>query len=133
MVTEVGGGRLAFEEKGLSWINPQEPLPLDATVATEDGEDASSIVDKQTDGMRVTRRRNVSWRGVGFSEGAGAIQYCVKLPFDVPRPQLLDHAKHLPIPDRLRGAKERQENVRVFPGTLGKGAAAMGAGRRGGR
>ncbi len=45
MVTEVSGGRLAFEEKSLSWINPQEPLPLDATVVTEDGEEASSFVE----------------------------------------------------------------------------------------
>src|SRR6266567_4818775 len=39
MVTEGAGGELAFEEESLSWINPQEPLPLDATVATEDGAD----------------------------------------------------------------------------------------------
>ena len=44
MVTQVAGGELAFEES-LSWINPQEPLPLDAAVATEDGEDDRSIVE----------------------------------------------------------------------------------------
>jgi len=45
MVTEAARGRLAFEEKSLSWINPQEPLPLDATVVTEDGEEGSSFVE----------------------------------------------------------------------------------------
>jgi len=45
MVTEAANGELAFEEDNLSWINPQEPLPLDATVATEDGEDGASIVE----------------------------------------------------------------------------------------
>jgi RNA polymerase sigma factor (sigma-70 family) len=45
MVTEGVGGELALEEENLSWINPHEPLPLDATVATENGEDARSVVD----------------------------------------------------------------------------------------
>jgi RNA polymerase sigma factor (sigma-70 family) len=45
MVTEAADGELAIEEESLSWIDPQEPLPLDATVATEDGEDARSIVE----------------------------------------------------------------------------------------
>ena len=45
MVTEAAGGELAFEEESLSWINPQEPLPLDATVVTGDGEEASSFVE----------------------------------------------------------------------------------------
>ena len=45
MVTEAASGELAIEEESLSWINPQEPMPLDATVATDDGEDARPIVD----------------------------------------------------------------------------------------
>ena len=45
MVTEDASGELALEEENLSWINPQEPLPLDATFATEDGEPARSVVD----------------------------------------------------------------------------------------
>ena len=45
MVTEDASGELALGEENLSWINPQEPLPLDATLATEDGEPARSVVD----------------------------------------------------------------------------------------
>jgi len=45
MVTEDASGELALGEENLSWINPQEPLPLDATVANEDGEVARSSVD----------------------------------------------------------------------------------------
>ncbi|HEX9378962.1 MAG TPA: sigma-70 family RNA polymerase sigma factor [Gaiellaceae bacterium] len=45
LVTEAANGELALEEESLSWINPQEPLPLDATVSTEDGEDARPIVE----------------------------------------------------------------------------------------
>ena len=45
LVTEGANGELALEEESLSWINPQEPLPLDATVSTEDGEDARPIVE----------------------------------------------------------------------------------------
>jgi RNA polymerase sigma factor (sigma-70 family) len=45
MVTEHASGELAIEEENLNWINPQEPLPLDATVTTEDGEATRSIVD----------------------------------------------------------------------------------------
>jgi RNA polymerase sigma factor (sigma-70 family) len=45
MVTEDPNGELALEEEDLRWINPQEPLPLDATISTEDGEEARSIVE----------------------------------------------------------------------------------------
>jgi RNA polymerase sigma factor (sigma-70 family) len=45
MVTKDASGELAIEGENLNWINPQEPLPLDATVATEDGEDARAIVE----------------------------------------------------------------------------------------
>ena len=45
LVTEGANGELALEEESLSWINPQEPLPLDATVSTEDGEDTRPIVE----------------------------------------------------------------------------------------
>jgi RNA polymerase sigma factor (sigma-70 family) len=45
MVTEHASGELTLGEENLNWINPQEPLPLDAVVATLDGEDARSILD----------------------------------------------------------------------------------------
>jgi RNA polymerase sigma factor (sigma-70 family) len=45
MVTEDPNGELALDEEELRWINPQEPLPLDATVSTEEGEDARSFVE----------------------------------------------------------------------------------------
>ena len=45
LVTEDASGELALGEENLSWINPQEPLPLDATVASKEGEAARSIVD----------------------------------------------------------------------------------------
>src|SRR6059058_6154943 len=45
MVTEAPSGELAVDDESLSWINPQEPLPLDATVATEDGEETRPIVE----------------------------------------------------------------------------------------
>jgi RNA polymerase sigma factor (sigma-70 family) len=45
LVTEGANGELALEEESLSWINPQEPLPLDATVLTDNGEDARPIVE----------------------------------------------------------------------------------------
>jgi len=45
MVTEAANGELVIDEESLSWIDPQEPLPLDATIATEDGEDARSIIE----------------------------------------------------------------------------------------
>jgi RNA polymerase sigma factor (sigma-70 family) len=45
LVIEAPNGELALEEESLSWINPQEPLPLDATVSTEGGEDARPIVE----------------------------------------------------------------------------------------
>ena len=45
LVTEGANGELALDEESLNWINPQEPLPLDATVSSEDGEDARSIVE----------------------------------------------------------------------------------------
>lgn len=45
LVVEGANGELALEEESLNWINPQEPLPLDATVSTEDGEVARPIVE----------------------------------------------------------------------------------------
>jgi RNA polymerase sigma factor (sigma-70 family) len=45
MVTEASTGQLAIEEEALSWINPREPLPLDATLVTAHGEDARPIVE----------------------------------------------------------------------------------------
>ena len=45
MVTEAAGGVLAIEEESLCWINPHEPIPLDAAIASDGGEDARSVVD----------------------------------------------------------------------------------------
>jgi RNA polymerase sigma factor (sigma-70 family) len=45
MVTEAESGVLTIEEESLSWINPQEPIPLDAPVGAVDGEDARSVVE----------------------------------------------------------------------------------------
>jgi RNA polymerase sigma factor (sigma-70 family) len=45
MVTEAAGGALAIEDQSLCWIDPQEPMPLDATVATDGGEATRSIVE----------------------------------------------------------------------------------------
>jgi RNA polymerase sigma factor (sigma-70 family) len=45
MVTESPSGELVIEDEQLNWINPHEPLPLDATVLTKDGEDARPIVE----------------------------------------------------------------------------------------
>ena len=45
LVTEAPNGELAFEGDALNWINPQEPLPLDATPSTVDGEVVQAIVE----------------------------------------------------------------------------------------
>ncbi len=45
MVTEAPSGELSVEAEDLGWINPQEPLPLDASIATDDGEQAPALVD----------------------------------------------------------------------------------------
>lgn len=45
LITEDISGALALDDESLRWINPQEPLPLDATVATEEGKEGSPIVD----------------------------------------------------------------------------------------
>jgi RNA polymerase sigma factor (sigma-70 family) len=45
MVTEHANGELTLGDDELPWIDPREPLPLDATVASDNGEDASTIVD----------------------------------------------------------------------------------------
>jgi RNA polymerase sigma factor (sigma-70 family) len=44
LVTKNDKGEL-FLENGASWINPQDPLPLDATIAVDGVGEASSIVD----------------------------------------------------------------------------------------
>jgi RNA polymerase sigma factor (sigma-70 family) len=44
MVTEHSNGDLTLAEDGLNWIDPREPLPLDATVVTN-SQEASPIVD----------------------------------------------------------------------------------------
>jgi RNA polymerase sigma factor (sigma-70 family) len=45
LVTSNTKGELSLEVEELGWINPQEPLPLDATIRTDDGEDACPIVE----------------------------------------------------------------------------------------
>jgi RNA polymerase sigma factor (sigma-70 family) len=45
LVTEAANGELALEGDDLNWINPQEPLPLDATLSSVDGEAERPIVD----------------------------------------------------------------------------------------
>jgi RNA polymerase sigma factor (sigma-70 family) len=45
MVTEAPSGELALEDESLKWINPLEPLALDAAVSTEDGEEMRPIVE----------------------------------------------------------------------------------------
>jgi RNA polymerase sigma factor (sigma-70 family) len=45
LVTEGVNGELSIEEESLSFINPQEPMPLDATVSSEGGEEARPIVE----------------------------------------------------------------------------------------
>jgi RNA polymerase sigma factor (sigma-70 family) len=45
MVTQAPTGELAIEGEGLSWINPNEPLPLDAIVTTDHGESTRPIAD----------------------------------------------------------------------------------------
>jgi RNA polymerase sigma factor (sigma-70 family) len=45
LVTEDPDGNVSVQGEELSWINPQEPLPLDASIATSDGEQAPPIVE----------------------------------------------------------------------------------------
>ena len=45
LVVEDGNGQLAVEQDDLSWINPEQPLPLDATIRQPDGSEATPIVD----------------------------------------------------------------------------------------
>jgi RNA polymerase sigma factor (sigma-70 family) len=45
MVTEHSNGDPKLADEGLHWIDPREPLPLDATVATEHSVDARPIVE----------------------------------------------------------------------------------------
>jgi RNA polymerase sigma factor (sigma-70 family) len=44
LITEDTTGELTFDDESLKWINPEKPLPLDASVETENG-DARAIVD----------------------------------------------------------------------------------------
>jgi RNA polymerase sigma factor (sigma-70 family) len=44
LITEHTTGELTFDDESLKWINPEKPLPLDASVETENG-DARAIVD----------------------------------------------------------------------------------------
>jgi RNA polymerase sigma factor (sigma-70 family) len=45
LVVEDGNGELTVEHEDLRWINPQEPVPLDAPVPGADGETTAAIVD----------------------------------------------------------------------------------------
>jgi RNA polymerase sigma factor (sigma-70 family) len=45
LVAESATGELTVESEEVAWMNPQEPLPLDATIASDDGDGAPAIVD----------------------------------------------------------------------------------------
>jgi RNA polymerase sigma factor (sigma-70 family) len=45
MVTEDASGELSVEQEALSWINPQEPLPLDASLPRDGAGEAPPVVD----------------------------------------------------------------------------------------
>jgi RNA polymerase sigma factor (sigma-70 family) len=45
LVAKQASGELIVQGEEVSWMNPQEPLPLDATIASKDGEKAPAIVD----------------------------------------------------------------------------------------
>jgi RNA polymerase sigma factor (sigma-70 family) len=45
LVTKDANGELSIQEDEVSWINPQEPLALDATVVGDGSLDATTIVD----------------------------------------------------------------------------------------
>jgi RNA polymerase sigma factor (sigma-70 family) len=45
LVTEDANGVLTVDDDGLDFINPQEPLPLDATVSTGSGDQVAPIVE----------------------------------------------------------------------------------------
>jgi len=44
-VVEDEGGGLSLKEEGLVWIDPQEPVSLDASFTAEDGHDSCALVD----------------------------------------------------------------------------------------
>src|SRR6266550_3873719 len=44
-VVEDESGDLALEHEGLDWMNPQEPVSIDATVATGEDEDSCPLID----------------------------------------------------------------------------------------
>jgi RNA polymerase sigma factor (sigma-70 family) len=45
LVAKQASGELVVQGEEVSWMNPQEPLPLDAPIASKDGEKAPAIVD----------------------------------------------------------------------------------------
>jgi RNA polymerase sigma factor (sigma-70 family) len=45
LVAEAPTGELTVESEDVAWMNPQEPLPLDATIVSDDGDSAPAIVD----------------------------------------------------------------------------------------
>jgi RNA polymerase sigma factor (sigma-70 family) len=45
LVAEDARGNLSLEEDGLEWINPEEPVSLDANVAGDQGEVPGPVVD----------------------------------------------------------------------------------------
>ena len=52
MVSEAPTGELTVQSDDANWINPQEPLPLDATIASDGDEAAGAVIDT------VEERRN---------------------------------------------------------------------------
>lgn len=45
LITEDSNGQLAFDDEALNWIDPQEPLPLDAEIASCEGDGLHRVVD----------------------------------------------------------------------------------------
>jgi RNA polymerase sigma factor (sigma-70 family) len=46
LVVQNADGELSVQQDELSWINPQEPLSLDANIALEDGQESPPVVDQ---------------------------------------------------------------------------------------
>jgi RNA polymerase sigma factor (sigma-70 family) len=71
-VVEDEAGGLSLEEEGLDWIDPQEPVSLDASVAAEDNQDSCPLVDlieEPRDPIEAFELRDAVYRaGAGLPE-----------------------------------------------------------------
>jgi len=45
LVAKHSNGELVVQGEGVTWMNPEDPLPLDAQIASEDGVEAPAVVD----------------------------------------------------------------------------------------